>query len=368
MNKKALDAIVKKFHEPRPQFNGQSFEERRKNKFGNRVQNVVHLYSKHHLPNLSMQEAEDLYVGVRTGSERGRTRLLWRFKKNSINSIRKSIEYLLYGNDPLHKRFTEVADHNGKYKLSGAAQGFVSTLLHSFNPKEYAVWNESAKNGLRVLGLYAEVKNEETIGKEYQKLNELLKSIAQEYQFEDLSIVDELLHRLDKGEIIDTDIQNELDSDVAAAKPSTRRKKSPPAKKTPTKTRITESKTFVRNPKVVEEVKEAESWTCQVCGTSIDLLDGGRYCQVHHIRPLSEKGDDSSDNALCLCPNHHVEMEKGLFYIESIDRTIVHVDETNPLHGHVLLQNQNPESEVFHELDYSYLKYHRDKRCPWADR
>ena len=35
------------------------------------------------------------------------------------------------------------------------------------------------------------------------------------------------------------------------------------------------------------------------------------YLETHHIVPLHEGGDDTSENVIALCPNHHREAHYG---------------------------------------------------------
>ncbi len=366
VKKSTLDAIVEEFQKPRSNLNGESYQTRRLKKFGNRFQGLPDLYSKDHLPELTMKEAEQLYVGLRTGSKGSRTRKMSDFRSNDIQSIRESLYYVLYGDDSLHKRFSEVVDTDGSHKIHGGGHGFVSTLLHSFNPTKYAVWNNSAKNGLKALGLFSLVQYENTTGKKYQRLNELMKGIAKEYEFDDLSIVDDLLHQIDNGNVLTDNIRASLAQEKKIQHKPLGSKTAPPRKEAPPESKTSTTTSLVRDSKVVSRVKEAESCICEVCGVPIELLDGSRYCEVHHIKPLSEGGFDEDRNVLCLCPNHHVEMERGLFYVEPITKAIVHFDEANPLHGRILLQNQNPRASVYHEIDHDSLVYHRDTRCNWA--
>jgi predicted restriction endonuclease len=366
VDKIILDRIVEEFREPRDELNGESYEERRDNKFADRFQGLPHLFSEEHLPKLTMDEAEELYIGLRTGSKSSRTRQLHNFRKNSLESIRTSLEYLLYGDEPLHVRFSELVDSDGEYKLSGGAEDFVSTVLHVYNPQKYAVWNTSAIDGLEELGFHAMIDYEDTVGKKYQRINEILGSISKEYDFDDLSVVDELLRCLHKGDIVTSEVKAELDKADRSPPDYMQKKVRPPTKESPPETRTVERTEVVRDPKVVRNVKEAEAGVCQVCGIPINLLDGSRYSEAHHIQPLSEDGNDEECNVLCLCPNHHVEMEYGLFYIDPISKKIVHHDADNPIHGRTLLQNQNPDAEIYHELDYDSLVLHRDRFCKWT--
>ena len=35
------------------------------------------------------------------------------------------------------------------------------------------------------------------------------------------------------------------------------------------------------------------------------------YAEAHHVRPLGgdHKGDDRKDNLICVCPNHHAQLD-----------------------------------------------------------
>ena len=44
----------------------------------------------------------------------------------------------------------------------------------------------------------------------------------------------------------------------------------------------------------------AEKGKCEICGFSYKPV-----LQIHHILPISEYGDNSPDNIMCLCPNCH---------------------------------------------------------------
>jgi predicted restriction endonuclease len=59
------------------------------------------------------------------------------------------------------------------------------------------------------------------------------------------------------------------------------------------------------------QVKELHKYECRICGHSIQLGGGLRYAEAHHIRPLGgqHKGPDVAENLLCLCPNHHAELD-----------------------------------------------------------
>ncbi|MHA2143429.1 MAG: HNH endonuclease [Candidatus Thorarchaeota archaeon] len=108
----------------------------------------------------------------------------------------------------------------------------------------------------------------------------------------------------------------------------------------------------------------ANNESCQICGQSIGLPDGSHYVEVHHIHPMGRphKGPDRMANMLCLCPNHHVEMDKGAFYINA-KRRVVHFDSKSPIQGKKVksIRKNWPSSQ--------YLKYHYEVTCRnWATK
>lgn len=94
-------------------------------------------------------------------------------------------------------------------------------------------------------------------------------------------------------------------------------------------------------------VKEMYNYECQICGNTVPT-PAGRYAEGAHIRPLGKPhdGDDTSDNLICLCPNHHAMLDKGSFSITD-DLKII-----GSLGGNLILHQQ-------HILNKSNLKYHR---------
>ncbi len=69
----------------------------------------------------------------------------------------------------------------------------------------------------------------------------------------------------------------------------------------------------VRDTAISRAVKELYKFECQVCGETVPTFDGRRYSEGAHVRPLGRPhlGDDTKTNLLCLCPNHHVELDLG---------------------------------------------------------
>jgi HNH endonuclease len=64
---------------------------------------------------------------------------------------------------------------------------------------------------------------------------------------------------------------------------------------------------ILRDTSLARQIKRIHNHKCQICGFSIELPDGSRYAEAHHIRPLGtpHDGPDIEGNILVLCPNHH---------------------------------------------------------------
>jgi hypothetical protein len=82
----------------------------------------------------------------------------------------------------------------------------------------------------------------------------------------------------------------------------------PPAERVATNTyRI------LRDTELARHIKALHDYRCQICGHTIELPDGSRYAEAHHIQPLGvpHNGPDVTENILCVCPNHHAELDYG---------------------------------------------------------
>lgn len=57
--------------------------------------------------------------------------------------------------------------------------------------------------------------------------------------------------------------------------------------------------------KKIKMLKNIYAYRCQICGENFGENYGTDIAEAHHIRPFSKSVDNSSDNILILCPNHH---------------------------------------------------------------
>jgi hypothetical protein len=71
---------------------------------------------------------------------------------------------------------------------------------------------------------------------------------------------------------------------------------------------------ILRDTALAKRVKTHHKNECQICGHTIVLPDGSRYSEGHHIQPLGKPhdGPDVMENIICVCPNHHAELDYGV--------------------------------------------------------
>ncbi len=80
---------------------------------------------------------------------------------------------------------------------------------------------------------------------------------------------------------------------------------------------LVETHRIIRDTKIARKVKFLHEYKCQICGEAIDLGNGKHYAEAHHIKPLGgkHKGPDVIENILCVCPNHHAQLDFGAIKI-----------------------------------------------------
>ena len=102
----------------------------------------------------------------------------------------------------------------------------------------------------------------------------------------------------------------------------------------------------IRDSKLGRQLKKLYDYKCQVCELQINT-EAGFYAEAAHIKPVGapHNGPDLLENLLCLCPNHHLMFDKGVFCLD--DRfNLIGID--GKLH-------LNPK----HDISKEFLSYHR---------
>ena len=71
---------------------------------------------------------------------------------------------------------------------------------------------------------------------------------------------------------------------------------------------------ILRDTELARRVKRLHRFECQLCGHTIELPNRRRYAESHHIQPLGQphNGPDVIENIICVCPNHHAELDYGV--------------------------------------------------------
>jgi hypothetical protein len=78
---------------------------------------------------------------------------------------------------------------------------------------------------------------------------------------------------------------------------------------------------IVRDTQLTNYVKMLHNYECQICGQTINIGDGSRYAEGHHMQPLGSPhdGPDVMENIVCLCPNHHAACDLGAIHLDLRD-------------------------------------------------
>jgi len=194
---KILKQLVEEFSKPRPEFNGKSYITRRREWFDKPMENIRPLIaSPNAIDKLSLADAEKIYNEMTVGGPRLYPKT---FKENGIEKIRKSFKYLLFGNEPLEKRFYNFVENpESEYRLNGVGRAFASTLLFLLDYKNNGIWNGAIDGGLKILGLLPP-KDKKNKGQLYVEIVKVLKNLAKQCNFEDLSLVDEFVELIFHG-------------------------------------------------------------------------------------------------------------------------------------------------------------------------
>lgn len=74
---------------------------------------------------------------------------------------------------------------------------------------------------------------------------------------------------------------------------------------------VVNHKTYKRDNKTIAQIKILRDFKCQICSTTIIKKDGSKYIEAAHVKAKHQKGRETLDNIILLCPNHHKEFDFG---------------------------------------------------------
>lgn len=129
-------------------------------------------------------------------------------------------------------------------------------------------------------------------------------------------VVEHLRAPTDERTIAMALLQREESSELKAALLDTveaRRRRLAMAPPKPERVRVF-SFAYKRNPDIVAEALFRAGGRCEQCTDPAPFMrasDGSPYLEVHHVRSLSDGGEDSLANVIALCPNCHREIHHG---------------------------------------------------------
>ncbi len=96
--------------------------------------------------------------------------------------------------------------------------------------------------------------------------------------------------------------------------------------------------------------------TCMFCGIKLQIAEDRFYSETAHIKGLGvpHNGPDKASNMLVLCPNHHLQFDRGILRLHKVgpDYRIKSKTVGDPLH--------NKEIQPSHSIDDSCVQYHHD--------
>lgn len=110
----------------------------------------------------------------------------------------------------------------------------------------------------------------------------------------------------------------------------------------------------IRDRRKSVSIKRIYDNECQFCGICLQVSDGQYYSEAAHIQAVGEphNGPDLMKNMLVLCPNHHLQFDRGVLRLEKAGETyrIRSRQVGDPLEGKAL--------KLRHEIDKKFVEYH----------
>ena len=117
-----------------------------------------------------------------------------------------------------------------------------------------------------------------------------------------------------------------------------------------------ERKAQHRNRTLAAALKHYYENRCQFCGTRLPISANLYYSEAAHVKGVGEphNGPDKPSNMLVLCPNHHLQFDRGVLRLKKVGSIyqIRSKKEGDSLHG--------KQIKLTHKLDQQYVKYHYD--------
>ena len=111
-----------------------------------------------------------------------------------------------------------------------------------------------------------------------------------------------------------------------------------------------------RDRREAATLKQRYNNACMFCGTQLQVAKDRFYSEAAHIRGLGkpDNGPDNRSNMLVLCPNHHLQFDRGVLRLHKVGAhyRIKSKMTTDPIHGKTITAT--------HPIDDDCVKYHHD--------
>lgn len=111
-----------------------------------------------------------------------------------------------------------------------------------------------------------------------------------------------------------------------------------------------------RDRKKAAALKKHYDNTCMFCEIQLQVAEDRSYSEAAHIKPLGNPhdGPDKASNMLVLCPNHHLQFDRGVLRLRKVgtDYQIRSKSAGDPLDGKTIT--------LKHDLDDDCVKWHHN--------
>ncbi len=111
-----------------------------------------------------------------------------------------------------------------------------------------------------------------------------------------------------------------------------------------------------RNRRKAAALKQHYDNACQFCGIRLQVAEDRFYSEAAHMKGLGEphNGPDKATNMIVLCPNHHLQFDRGVLRLHKVGTQYRIKSKTagDPLRGKAIT--------LTHALDDACVKHHHD--------
>ncbi|RYY23992.1 MAG: HNH endonuclease [Sphingomonadales bacterium] len=141
---------------------------------------------------------------------------------------------------------------------------------------------------------------------------------------------------------------NEAAFEVQVAEAFRRLRSKPAGRLSPTAV-ATVSLQFVRDPEVKAWVLRNAEGVCECCQQQAPFESiSGPFLEVHHVQRLADKGADTVENAIAICPNCHRRLHYALNAAELIDQIYARIGRLIRKHDATTTSTPSSDLELGH--------------------